>query len=69
MSKKSVTLNFDMNNENDILVYFYLVKLVTNQVNVSSEIKEMILDYINKDDNLKTLVYEKLGNSVLQNNN
>lgn len=69
MSKKSVTLNFDMNNENDILVYFYLVKLVTNQVNVSSKIKEMILDYINKDDNLKTLVYEKLGNSVLQNNN
>ena len=69
MSKKSVTLNFDMNNENDILVYFYLVKLVTNQVNVSSEIKEIILDYINKDDNLKTLVYENLGNSVLQNNN
>ena len=29
MSKKNITFNFDMSNQNDILVYYYLTKLDT----------------------------------------
>ena len=62
MSKKNITFNFDISNQNDILVYYYLTKLDTDQVKISCKLKEIILEHINEDDNLKTLLLDAYHN-------
>nr|WP_195365949.1 hypothetical protein [[Eubacterium] tenue] len=56
MTQKSVTFKFDMSNQNDALIYFFLAKLDTDKVKVSCKLKELILHHINENPDLKTLL-------------
>lgn len=66
MTKKSTTFKFDMSNQNDILVYYYLTKLDTDKISIPSKLKELILNHINENHDIKKALlnsYNQLSES------